>query len=373
MKPEPFRIDPIFSERIWGTHSLAPLFPNQIHLREPIGEAWLTGLDCRIATGAFAGKTLREAWQQMPPDWRGSFFSRRGLEPLHQGDVKEESAVPKTDQGTFDDFPLLVKFIFPNDKLSIQVHPDDAYAAAHEQAAGGRGKTEMWHAISAEPGAQVLVGLKPGVDKAKFLEALAAHTIEDLFEALPVHTGDTFFVPAGTPHTIGPKMILCEVQEYSDLTYRIYDYDRLDAHGKPRELHIEKALAVMDFGPPKGGKVSPVALNPGDHQAKLLCACPYFAVERLKFSEPQKFPPVPEHFRLLIILSGRGNLGWPDTAARYNPGECWLLPATLGQATLHPLQPTTLLHAYVPNLPAFRQHLLASGLSAAAISQSLFP
>ncbi|HXL22515.1 MAG TPA: type I phosphomannose isomerase catalytic subunit [Candidatus Dormibacteraeota bacterium] len=348
MKPEPFRIDPIFSERIWGAHSLAPLFPNQTNLYSPIGEAWLTGLDCRTATGTFAGKTLREAWQQMPPDWRGSQLA------------------------AISDFPLLVKFIFPNDKLSIQVHPDDTYAAAHEQAAGGRGKTEMWHAISVEPGAQVLVGLKPGVDKPKFLAALAAHTIEDLFEPLPVHAGDTFYVPAGTPHTIGPKMILCEVQEYSDLTYRIDDFGRLDAHGKPRELHIEKALAVMDFGPPKGGKVPPLALNADDHQATLLCACPYFAVERLKFSEPLEFPADPGHFQLLIILTGRGNLGWPDTAARYNPGECWLLPATLDQATLHPLQPTTLLRTYVPNLPTLQQRLSDAGISASAISQSVF-
>jgi mannose-6-phosphate isomerase len=373
MKPEPFRIDPIFSERIWGTHSLAPLFPNQIHLREPIGEAWLTGRDCRIATGTFSGKTLREAWQQMPPDWRGSLFRRPGPSPLREAHSKGQAPAPEDDQSAFDDFPLLVKFIFPNDKLSIQVHPDDTYAAAHEQAAGGRGKTEMWHAISAEPGAQVLVGLKPGVDKAKFLEALAAHTIEDLFQALPVHTGDTFFVPAGTPHTIGPKMILCEVQEYSDLTYRVYDFGRLAADGKPRELHIDKALAVMDFGPPKGGKVFPVALNPGVPQAKLLCASPYFAVERLKFSAPQQFPADREHFQLLIILNGRGNLGWPDTAARYNAGECWLFPAALDQATLHPLQPTTLLRTYIPSLSTLRQHLLASGLSDSAISQCLFP
>ncbi len=366
MKPEPFRIDPIFSERIWGSHSLAPLFPNKANLLAPIGEAWLTGLDCRIATGIYSGKTLREAWHQMSPEWRGSNFT--------------ESS----------DFPLLVKFIFPNDKLSIQVHPDDAYAAAHEKAAGGRGKTEMWHAVSAEPGAQVLVGLKPGVNKEKFLESLASNTLENLFQPRAVHAGDTFFLPAGTPHTIGPKMILCEVQQYSDLTYRVYDYGRLDAHGKPRELHIEKALDVMHFSYTKGGKVAALALNspprktrrtakpyspdrPAEHKVKLLCACPYFAAERLEFSDRLEFPADPEHFQLLIILNGRGNLGWPDSAARYNPAECWLLPASLDLAAMHPLQPTTLLRTYVPNLPSLRQHLQAAGLSPTAISQSLFP
>src|SRR5215470_15515568 len=138
MKPEPFRIEPIFVERIWGARSLAPLFPAKKELPAPIGEVWLTGYDCRIGTGAFTGKTLREAWHQMPREWRGAQLAAQ------------------------DDFPLLVKFIFPTDKLSIQVHPDDAYASVHEKAAGGRGKTEMWHAVSAEPGAQVLAGLKSG-------------------------------------------------------------------------------------------------------------------------------------------------------------------------------------------------------------------
>lgn len=348
MKPEPFRIDPIFSPRIWGTYSLAPLFPEKAALPEPTGEAWLTGFDCRIGTGLYSGKTLREAWHQMPAEWRGT----RLAECL--------------------DFPLLVKFIFPNDKLSIQVHPDDAYASVHEKAAGGRGKTEMWHAVSAEPGAQVLVGLKPGVDKERFLEGLAPHTLENLFQAHEVHAGDTFFVPAGTPHTIGPNMILCEVQEYSDLTYRVYDYGRVDAHGKPRELHIEKALEVMRFGYSKGGKVPPLVLNAAEHAEKLLCACAYFAAERLEFSGRREFPADPEHFQLLVILSGRGNLGWPNSAARYTAGECWFVPASLDLAALHPLLPTVVLRTYVPDLAALRRQLHDAGLSAAAISQSVF-
>src|SRR5262252_2901760 len=179
VKPEPFRIEPKFVERIWGMRSLAPLFPKKTNLQEPIGEVWLTAVDCKIATGPFAGKTLGEAWTEMPPEWRGTHIIEPG------------------------DFPLLIKFIFPNDKLSIQVHPDDAYAALHEQAAGGRGKTEMWHVVSAEPNSRVLVGLRPDVDKSTFLRALASHQLEDLFESHVVHAGDTLFVPAGTPHTIG--------------------------------------------------------------------------------------------------------------------------------------------------------------------------
>src|SRR6266478_7399712 len=171
-------------------------------LKSPIGEAWLTGLDCHVVSGQFAGRTLGQAWKEMSVPWRGSRF---------EGDV---------------DFPLLLKFIFPTDKLSIQVHPDDAYAAIHERAAGGRGKTEMWHIVSAEPGARILMGLKPGVDKKDFLAGLENQTLESLFQSHTVQAGDTIFVPAGTPHAIGPGMIVCEVQEYSDLTYLVYDYCR---------------------------------------------------------------------------------------------------------------------------------------------------
>jgi mannose-6-phosphate isomerase len=348
MRPEPTRIEPIFSPRIWGAKSLAPLFPEKTNLAEPLGEAWLTGLDCKIATGPFAGKTLAAAWHEMPSEWRGS-----KLAATH-------------------DFPLLVKFIFPTDKLSIQVHPDDAYASLHEKAAGGRGKTEMWYVVSAMPGARLLAGLKPGVIKERFLEALAGHALEGVFQAHEVRAGDTFFIPAGVPHTIGPHMVICEVQEYSDVTYRVYDYDRLDSHGKPRELHIEKALEVIKFGNAQGKKIPPLALNASGQHAKLLCACCYFAAEWFDFSERREFPADPEHFQLLIVLSGCGNLGWPDGAARYNAGECWLLPASLDLAAMHPLQPTTILRAYVPDIATLAKQLHDAGTPASVISQSVF-
>jgi len=299
--------------RIWGSHSLAPLFPDKTNLAEPIGEAWLTGVDCRVATGPFAGKTLGEAWREMPAEWRGEKFKEPG------------------------EFPLLVKFIFPQDKLSIQVHPDDAYAAKNEQAAGGRGKTEMWHAVSAEPDAQVLIGLKPGVDRQKFLAALEAHTLEDLFVAHAVQAGDTFFLPAGTPHTIGPGMVLCEVQQYSDLTYRVYDYGRVDAQGKPRELHIEKALEVLDFASSEGGKVAPKQIIRGRDGWCILAKCPYFYADRMDFDRHVHFKMAPAKpglgiFHLLVILSGEGILtGLPRRGVTgefpFKPGECWFVPA----------------------------------------------
>jgi mannose-6-phosphate isomerase len=348
VKPEPFRIEPKLVPRIWGARSLAPLYPEKSNLPEPIGEVWLTGVDCKVASGPYAGKTLGEAWREMPPEWRGTRFTEPG------------------------NFPILVKFIFPKDKLSIQVHPDDAYATAHEQAAGGRGKTEMWHAVSAEPGAHVLVGLVPKAKAEHFLTAIETQTLEQIFVHWRVQTGDTFFVPAGTPHTIGPGMVLCEVQEYSDLTYRVYDYDRVDAHGEPRELHIEKALDVIEFGRPISGKASRIHLPGHGMQNSLLTACRYFATERWKITAPTEALSDPEHFDLLVILTGSGNFAWESMPASYRSGECWLVPAALGKFSVNPDEPSKLLRTYVPDLAALRAKLERDGHSWQDIARTVF-
>jgi mannose-6-phosphate isomerase len=302
-------------------------------LPEPVGEAWLTGGECKIAAGPYKGKTLGEAWRNFPVEWRGTQLAGGA------------------------DFPLLVKFIFPKDKLSIQVHPDDAYASVHEQAAGGRGKTEMWHAVSAEPGAQVLVGLKPGVTMEKFRAAIGAANMEDLFQPIAVNAGDTFYLPAGTPHTIGPNMVLCEVQQYCDLTYRVYDYGRVDSHGKPRELHIEKALDVMNFGPSRGGKTSPAVMRESSPRRTLLAAGPFFATERWESLESFGTEVDPSRLDLIVILAGEGTLSWRDGAVSYLPGQCWLLPADLGRVSFEPNGASTLMRTHVPDLPALQREL----------------
>ena len=365
MRPEPFRIEPIFVPRIWGARSLAPLYPEKSNLPEPIGEAWLTGVDCKVASGPFAGKTFGEAWQEMPPEWRGTRFAEPG------------------------DFPILVKFIFPTDKLSIQVHPDDAYAAAHEKSAGGRGKTEMWHAVQAEPGAHVLVGAKRGVTKQLVFDAISQNTLENLLEEHSVYNGDTFFVPAGTPHTIGPGMILCEVQEYSDLTYRLYDYGRTDAKGNPRELHVEKALEVMHLGKTDGGKVPSLPLYSGGYgmggKRTLLSACRYFAVERWEFYKNMGGTALRKgsSFDLLIVLNGKGQIGWWNNGetdwnehrkggrADFQAGQCWFVPACLAIAP-GTAPHAAMLRAYAPDLTALRSELKIEHHSEATIAKTVF-
>ena len=336
--------------RIWGARSLAPIYPAKTNLPEPIGEAWLTGPLSQIPAGPLQG-SLTEAWRNMPPEWRGTDL----LSPLE-----------------FHDFPLLVKFLFPTDQLSIQVHPRDAYARQNESP-HARGKTEMWHVVSAQPGANLLLGLVPDANQKQFLNGLENRSLQNLFQRWPVHAGDTFYVPAGTAHTIGAGMIICEVQQNSDLTYRLYDFDRVDASGNSRELHIEKGLAVLDFADRRGGKTAPVVLPSSDEVKKsLVAACPYFAAERWDVSGPHHAKSDFSRFELLIILSGSGEFQWYGGTRHYRLGECWFIPARLGQFSVLPKESTSLLRTYVPNLSQLRALLARNGVEPSAIERIVF-
>jgi mannose-6-phosphate isomerase len=349
MAPAPVltRIDPIFSPRPWGTRSLAPLFPEETNLKEPIGEAWLTAQESRVANGPFAGKSLGESWRSMPPEWKG------------------------TRSGAYKEFPLLVKFLFPMDKLSIQVHPDDAFAGKYEQAAGGRGKTEMWHVVSTKPGAELLLGLKPGVTREEFLKGVAHKTVEDLFLRHPVQPGETYFVEAGTQHAILPGMIVCEVQEYSDLTYRVYDYGRVDGNGKSRELHLEKAMEVTRFEGTRSGKVPSMALHSPDANKHLLAACEFFSTERWDCDRTTALESDPSEFQLVIILSGEGEFYDAECSYPFAPGQAWFLPATLPLALLQPKVPASILRIVVPDKNDLNAQLLRMGFEQRAISKVL--
>ena len=284
----------------------------------------MTGGKSRFASGPFAGETLDKAWSEMPPEWTGT---RANL-----GEA----------------FPLLVKFILAEEKLSVQVHPNDDYASRHERKAGGRGKTEMWYALRARPGAEVLVGLKSSVTREQFQRAIADGTAENCLEHIPLRPGDAVFVPAGTAHTIGPGLVLCEIQQNSDLTYRVYDYNRRDAQGRARELHIDKALDVMRFGQQIGEKVEPVRVQRGPLTETHFAACRYFATVQWEFAERIDAATSREHFDLLIFLEGIGSIQWGADRAEYAPAQVWLMPAALGDFRLAPHSRTSLLRTFVP-------------------------
>lgn len=284
----------------------------------------------------------------MPPEWRGTRLA------------------------ALENFPILIKFLFPTEKLSIQVHPNDAYASAHERAAGGRGKTEMWHVVSARPDARLLLGLNPGVTKEIFEAQLGSQSLEKLFRSYSVKKGETFFIPAGQPHTIGPGMILCEVQQYSDLTYRVYDYGRVGPDGKPRDLHIAKAMQVMDFENYPDCRVKSLPIPSHDALKLFLAACPYFATERWEFSSNFIFSTSAAHFDALVILSGRGTLSWQNGEEKYQTGQCWLIPASLSRFEMKPKENTSLIRTCVPDMATLRDELRAEGIAESKLANVLF-
>jgi mannose-6-phosphate isomerase len=323
----PARLEPQFVPRIWGARNLAPLFPEKESFPEPIGEVWLTGNECRFADGPFAGECLGDAWPRMDAEWKGK---------------PTQSNKP---------FPILAKFLFPEDKLSVQVHPDDEFAMRNEAAAGGVGKTEMWYVISARPGAEVRVGLKPEVTAEKFRRAIAGNSAEDLLERVPVEAGDAIFVPPGTVHTIGPGMVLCEVQQNSDITYRVFDFHRLGPKGKRRELHIEKAFDVIRFGKQQGGRVSQTRRKVDAGEIATLADCPYFMVVKHTFGMMPYSVKARGQLELVVVLEGGGTLRTPpgQASVEYSRAQAWLIPSSLRDRIYEPKEPTTILCVSVPS------------------------
>ena len=239
----PFRIEPRFVERVWGSADLHPWY-DQVAASAPLGEVWLTGDECLVATGPHAGRTL------------GNLFAEAAQALLGAGAPDASS-------------PLLIKVLFAKEKLSVQVHPDDKLAQKYGDP---RGKTECWYALAAEPGAKVACGLKPGVTIEQVREEIKAETLEESLTLLDVKPEEMIFVDAGTVHAIWPGSILLETQQNCDLTYRLYDY------GRGRELHIEKGLEATRLVT-NAGKIAPVETEPG---RTTLLSADYFLIERVK-------------------------------------------------------------------------------------------
>jgi mannose-6-phosphate isomerase len=210
-----------------------------------------------------------------------------------------------------DTLPVLVKFLFTSDRLSVQVHPDDAYAKAHGEV---RGKTEMWHILRAEPDATIALGLREPVTGERLCEAALSGEIVGMLEWIPVRAGDTFFVPAGTIHAIGGGLVICEIQQFSDVTYRLYDYHREPA----RPLHLEESLAVARLAP-ADSQSQAISLAAGH---KLLAECEHFRTELLSFSGSWQ-GDVNRASSLFVAIQGEGTFA----GERFHAGEAWLVPA----------------------------------------------
>jgi mannose-6-phosphate isomerase len=277
---EPFQLLPLFRERVWGRKDLAPYFAfTQDH---PVGEVWFTCEENATAHGTTLGELLK-----MHPGILGT-----GADPNHPGIC-----------------PLLVKLLFTKERLSVQVHPDDHYAAVHHKSLG---KTEAWYVVDSEPPGELAVGLRSRLTPREFQDAAFNGDIEKLLDWRPVHAGDMIFVPAGTVHAIGAGLTICEIQENSDITYRLYDY------GRARELHLEHGLAVSKLGPHRLTS-DPVPL--ADWRIQML-ECPYFRIERLRPATTIRFNGSP-FYLLLICTKGTGTIAGKP----FSPGQSWMIPA----------------------------------------------
>jgi mannose-6-phosphate isomerase len=307
----PFRLAPVFSERVWGRPNLRPWYA-ETGTDQLVGEAWLSGPACLIETGPLAGRTLASAVEEL------------------SSEILNPTAVPE--------FPLLVKLLFPNDKLSVQVHPDDAQARGIGQS---RGKTECWYVLEATPGATVALGLKPGVTVEQLAASAVDNTMESLIEHLPVSVGDMVYVDAGTVHAIGPGVVLLETQQTSDITYRLFDY------GRPRELHLEQGLRVVRTRT-SAGKIAPQEM---DGFTRLI-AQKYFTVDRFELPAGDSVAlPAADTVGLsscVIALSGSGTISTDAGSVELVPGKAVVLPARSANPTIEAARPLVVVHCFEP-------------------------
>ena len=319
----PLLMSPAFDPRPWGTQDLSPIYPNH-KFAEKIGESWLSGDDCKVANGPLAGKTLAQLSEQY----------QREL-------VGEAARDPKR-------FPLLLKFLFPHEKLSVQVHPDDEQA---QRVGQPWGKTECWYVAHAKPGSQIALGLKPGVTAHKLEAAIHENRAEDLLNWINVYAGDMIYVAGGTVHTLGPGSVIVETQQQSDTTYRLYDY------GRPRELHLKDGMAAVKEQV-KSGKVvrpAPTAIRGGKNRHAPLVAAPYFVVDMFETKEPLDLTTKDagrNSVHILVAVDGCGAIEVPGMEpVTFAKGDAVVVPASVGIFGVRPQWTLEFLRAYVPGAP----------------------
>ena len=296
----PIKLTPVFKDYIWGGNKLLTDY-NKITDLEKVAESCELSThpdgESVVATGIYKGLTLSE------------YIKRNGKE-----------CVGSCAAG-LNFFPILIKLIDAKDNLSVQVHPDDEYALMHE---GGYGKTEMWYVLDCEPDSYLYYGLNRTLTKEEFRQHIENNTILDVLNKVPVHKGDVFFIPAGTIHAIGAGIVICEIQQNSNTTYRVYDYSRKGKDGKQRELHIEKALDVADLA-------QAPALKPISHEnIDLLASCKYFTVCRLHTENKTTVKIDKTSFHSLIVTEGNGMIRMNNIETEFNMGDSIFIPAQDG-------------------------------------------
>ena len=329
----PLKFEPIYKEKIWGGRSLGRKFARELPAG-PIGESWELsshGDDISVvANGSYAGLTLDK------------------LISSNQEEILGQELAPDLNASSL--FPLLVKIIDARENLSVQVHPDDAYAAENET--GGSGKAELWYILNAEPGARIIYGLKEGVSRQEFTEAIGTPGFARLLNQVKVKTGDYFYIPAGTVHAICKGVMLAEIQQSSDLTYRLYDWDRNDDAGNSRELHIDKAIDVINFNHNQPAhkrttsgnqhqarqtssnqhqiRSGSLLIDNSNHQVRQLKNSNFFNVELINIFKRYTGNTKNRRFYIYMNLGSEVKINYSDGSLKVAKGESFLIPAALG-------------------------------------------
>lgn len=294
MNIRPFKLKPIYKERIWGGRKLEKKFGKELPEGKKIGESWeladLPEDKSVAANGEFAGKTL-------------NFLA---------GEYSEEILGKKEFSGAFS---LLIKILDAQDILSVQVHPD---AETCSRTGEGEPKTECWYIIEAEEGAVIYKGLKEGVTKQQFSEGIENGTVAELLNKVPVKEGECHFLPAGTPHAIGAGLLIAEIQTPSDTTYRVFDWNRTDSEGNPRQLHIKQAMESIHFNSSD---------IPEPRTVGRLVDCEYFTVDKAHNTAGCEHLFEPGEPKAVIFIKGKAEFEPADTDEEIKAGDCWLIPA----------------------------------------------
>lgn len=305
MKPYPLLFKPALKKRIWGGSKIKEYF-GYPSLDEDIGEAWVASDHPEgksiIINGELSGDSIGVVLEKCP-EW----FANINLAK----------------------FPLLVKVLDANDNLSIQVHPDDKYATRNEN--GESGKTECWYVIDSEPGAEIIFGHN-AKNRSEYIQLSKENKWDELLARVPAREGDFFFIPSGTVHAIGKGILLLEVQQNSDITYRIYDYDRIGLDGQKRDLHFEKAIDTIDF-PSKSYSPIPYIVEENGVSKTTLVSCNYFTVEKwlIESIHDIKLFGV---FLLIFIVNGKGELIFNDGSIALTKGISIMIPANMGECQI---------------------------------------
>ncbi|MFI5136610.1 MAG: type I phosphomannose isomerase catalytic subunit [Sphingobacteriales bacterium] len=320
----PLKFKTIYKDKIWGGQKIKTYLHKDFGSLPNCGETWeISGVKSDVsvvANGELAGESLAELLEK----YQGDLVGKKVYD--HFGNI----------------FPLLVKFIDANEDLSIQVHPDDELAKKRHNSFG---KTEMWYVIEADPGSTLIAGFNKELNEQEYLEKFNSGHLTDILNKESVKAGDVFFLPAGRVHTIGKGLLIAEIQQTSDITYRIYDFDRVDDKGNKRELHTEEALAAIDF---KRYPEYKTAYQPEENKTVKLVSCPYFTTNLMEFTgNTEKDYSGLDSFVIYVCVEGEFTVKTEGSDYPVKMGDCILLPKTINKVQLETKEGFKLLESFI--------------------------